>query len=178
MLYGEQDRGLPFIRYVNPTELDKARDAMEKLLRLKYPGIDIANLHLWKMIGWDGGPIEEFLNQYMQWARKNQTSLNQVNRNFFVDEMIANKIYSDRAIVNEYIDVFLQAYNTKQVSDTIYQPWMYEEKELGSVIGTEIGKQFNKVLVAAIVALAVYGIATSFIPQIARASQSKKPVFT
>lgn len=180
MLYGEQERGLPFIRFINPTELDKARDSMELLLRLKYPGLDIANIHLWKMIGWDGGPIEEFINQYMHWSKTNRSTLTQINRNSFVDAMMASGIYGDRKIVDEYVDIFLSAQKAGDISDTIYTPYEYEETEPIEKIGKEVGKELNRLFLFGVLAIAGYGLMTTFIPQITKAisQKQKKGAFT
>lgn len=143
-----------FIRTFYKTDFQKVLERMISILKERAK-FDIINPQLWSQIGIFGGPVEQFLENYMAVAISMNESLEYENAEDFISE-IHNKYGTPISKVKEYVDVFLVLSEGGEVPESILEPWKYEPT---SSIGEDIERGVKKGTIAlALVGIAVVGV--------------------
>jgi len=157
-----------FVRFVAPTDLDQARKAMVQIIKAKYSGNDLFNIALWRKLGWEGGPVNTFLTNYMLMARTRQTSPANSTLPQWKGQYLSRYPGSVGEDVEDYFDALMQARAAQLVSDTIWQPWDYSPEtpleEFAASVGKAATSGFNKILVAGAIVGLVYLIVRRYTP--------------
>lgn len=163
----EQKPGLPFIRLVNPTELDKAVDAMERRLRDRFGFIDFLSPKLWRMLGFDDGPLYDFLYRYMLIARDLNAPVTRANLNTYMVRYTSDNPKTNQEDLRDYFETLIELADKGLIPDAVYKPFGYTPTEpiddISENIAKATAKGFNKVLVTGAVVAVVYLLGKEFI---------------
>lgn len=162
----ETKPGALFVRLVNPTESDKVAKELARLIRSYYSGWDLANIDLWRKLGWDvtriGNPLQDFLQNYILLARQEKSYLSERSKQWWIDTMHARyNIPMDD--LKDYIRAMLDMISAGTMPDTILKPYTYEPTELGEDFSKNV---FPKLVLAAAVIGGVMVLSNTLIPQI------------
>lgn len=159
----------PFIRLVNPTEIDKVSKEMARLIKGYYAGWDFANFDLWRKLGIDvtaeTNPLQQFLQNYIQLARETRDSISARNKDIWIQNMQAR--YGTREDdLQDYVRAMLDMISAGTMPDVILKPYSYTPTEAGQ----DVAKAVTSVMPKLVVAIAVIGgvmiLSSTFIPQI------------
>lgn len=163
----ETKTGTGFIRYVNPTELDKVAKELARLIKSYYAGWDIANPTLWRKLGWEpsSGPLGEFLQNYIQLSRETRESLSERNKEWWINTM-ESRFGTRRDDLTDYINAMLDMIRAGTMSNVILKPYTYQPTELGEDIGKAVGGVFPKLVIAIAVIAGVMVLSNTIIPQV------------
>lgn len=169
----EQSAAPLFVRMWDPTDLQtvawKMCDAIKR--RLSW---DWLNPQAWRMVGFDCGPVEQWLKDYIALSREQRVPLTDATRAQFAYDMVGQYGY-DPDDIDIFIDEFLALKDQGLVPVSISKPWTYEPTSVREDITKEA---LTKVLpVAALIglaALAVYGFTTRGLPRLV-ASKASSP---
>lgn len=156
----------PFVRLVNPSELDKVALEISRLIKSYYAGFDIVNPALWRKLGFDvgsqGNPVQEFLQGYIQVARETQKSLSERNKEWWIDALHSRyDIRTDD--LSDYIRAMLDMIRANTMPDAILKPYDYTPTEIGEDIAKGV---FPKFVLAAAVIGGTLVLANTLIPQV------------
>lgn len=164
----------PFVRLVNPSELDKVAKEMARLIKDYYPGIDIVNINLWRKLGLSvdsgSGPLHDFLQHYIQVARETGTHLTSSNKDWWATT-ISERFGTRLDDVQDYIRAMLDMIKAGTMSDVILKPYGYQATEIG---GDFMQNTFPKLVVAVAVIGGVMVLANSIIPQITSSVRARR----
>jgi len=156
----------PFVRLVNPTELDKTAKEMSRLIKDYYAGWDFFNPELWRKLGLSvdsgGGPLHDFLQHYIQYARETNSYLTERNKELWVQNM--HERFGTRTDdLQDYIKAMLDMIRAGTMPDTILKPYRYEPTEVGEDI---VSSLMPKLIVATAIIGGVMIFSSTIIPQI------------
>lgn len=164
----ETKPGAPFVRLVNPSELDKVALEMSRLIKSYYAGFDIVNPALWRKLGFDvgsqGNPVQEFLQSYIQVARETRTHLSEANKEWWIDAL-HTRFNIRKDDLSDYIRAMLDMIRANTMSDTILKPYDYTPTEIGEDIAKGV---FPKFVFAAAVIGGSLVLANTLIPQVTK----------
>lgn len=174
---GEQSPGIPFWRYIDPTEFDKAAASIVDQINQYHTGIDLLNPKLWLCIGPFGSPVAEFLKGYIQIASERKEAVSPENLNSFQLELL-NRFDIKPYCSDEYFRALMDLYNAGQIPDVIFKPWGYVPEEpieslikaseyAGSYIGTK--GIANKIIIAGALVAGAYLL----IPRLVKQTRQK-----
>lgn len=161
----QQDQGIPFYRFINPTDLDKVVKKMVEVINDNH-SFDLVNPSLWALVGLGGDTVAAFMKRYILVARQLRKTLTQSTRAIYEAELNTRYGYNDKAL-DEYLDAYLQVLSAGLVPDSIARPWNYNE----SSIQSDILKTLIPLVLGAV---AVYGVATVGLPVLIGQLGSKK----
>lgn len=134
-----QSAGL-FVRLVNPTEFDKAAEAIRARLKTEY-NWDLFNAELWGLIGFAGGPVKKWLTLYI---KESDRLGKPYYRNDLIQwENIFAKYGYDKKTADTYLRVLRQLHSEGNISETIYNPNTYravDDPEAGQIVWHETRK--------------------------------------
>lgn len=168
----EQSRTAPVVNLINPTDLDQITKRMYDLIR-EYYNWDWINPQLQYRIGggplWfglAGEPIREFLTRLILEMRKRERSLLKAGSIAEYKTILKNKYgYSDKAL-SDYFRALRELIDAGHVPESISHPWDYQPTSIGEDVGNVVAGKLGLYLLAGI---AIYGLSTTIIPQIAKA---------
>lgn len=126
----EHERQMIFVRWFNPTDLDKAINALYKQIQaINLPGWDYwAEMGPGGLVGFEGANIENFLQAYINVSRDLGYVLTAANSGTF-KTMINSEYGIPAKNLDVYLDVMLKAKASGTIPDTIYMPFTYEPSE-------------------------------------------------
>lgn len=155
-----------FVRLVNPTELDKTAKEMSRLIKDYHAGWDFANPSLWRKLGLSvdsgSGPLHDFLQRYIQYARETRTHLSERNKDVWIQQM--HERYGTRLDdLQDYIRAMLDMIRAGTMPDVILKPYSYEPTEIGADMLEAV---FPKLVIATAIIGGVMILSSTIIPQI------------
>jgi hypothetical protein len=131
----ETQPGLPFVRLFNPTEFDKAAEAMRVRIKQEHEW-DLFNPTVWSLVGISGEPVKKFLTLYI----KESNRLGKPYRQYELSQwenIFMNTYGYSKDKIHTYLRVLRQLRDEGAISDAIYEPYTYnpvDEDEPGEVI--------------------------------------------
>lgn len=137
------------------TDFDNAWMAIRDRFEEEYKW-DLVNPKLWSLVGLNGGPIKEFLQQYMSFARSVEKEYRKQDYAVFWKPRFRKYGYEDWKI-----DAYFRALRLERerglIADTIYKPWDYTP-----TVENPGAKIARTAAVYGIVALGIYALAKGF----------------
>jgi len=174
----EQDPGALFLRWVNPTEFDKAKLEIIDYLKRQHSW-DLVNPKLWALVGFDGGPVVEFLKSYIEIAGTRKESVTRENMEIFVGQL--QRDYNEKtAHSREYLRALIALRAAGEIPDTIYKPWTHTRTEPYEALTPAVQKTFNKLIWVGLGVAVIYAVGPAIVKQVgARGSRRsrKGPAF-
>lgn len=172
---GDEQAPAPlFVRLVAPTDLDQTVKRMIDVIKDYYSGVDLLNLGLWRKLGWEGGPVVDFLQRYFIIARTRKEAVNEANMASFVADYLSRYPGSREDDTVDYFQALVDLAKAGMVPDTIYRPWTYEPQTLAEEIGGVVQKSVvPTIILFGVLAIAAYGVSTTILPQLAKAKGSR-----
>lgn len=169
----EQANAPLFVRLFNPSEFDLAAQNIAKRIKSYYPGVDLLNLKLWSMLGFDPqrGPVGEFLDNYIIVSRERQQSVTFVDMQEWVS-YFESRFGTKREYLENYFKALLELANAGEIPDVIYRPYQYEFKapEPGDNILPAVKPVINKLIIGAV----IVGVAYVTAPSILKAFSTRR----
>lgn len=118
--------GLPFWRWVDPTDFDFALENMRVRIRDKYSVSEA-----WDLLGMFAGPLKRWLTLYIELASKFEEPYTPGKAHTW---LMRFKDYGYTAVqLQAYFDVLYQLHLENQVSRNIYEPYTYVPSKSGPV---------------------------------------------
>jgi len=157
----ETEAGMLFVRLWDPTELDKAGEALR--LELKQ------NLSTWdtiKYAGMFGGGARDFVRHYIDIAHRIRQYFNPNTRGMFRAEFLRLGEY-DNDDLDVYFPYWQRVIDQGKVGDPVLKPYTYTPKESDS----PLNKMINKAVVAVVIGGVSYLLLKTIIfkgPQLAK----------
>lgn len=162
----EQSRSALFVRYINPSDLQKLSYRMRDSIKARLSW-DWINPQAWRLLGFEGGPVETYLERLVLLQRQWGSTMTASNRTSF-ERVLVEKYGYNPEDVAIWTDAYLELFEAGLVPSTISQPWTYEPTTLAEDIGGTVKKSiFPALALVGIAAVAVYGFTTQGIPGLA-----------
>lgn len=175
----EQEGQMLFVRWFNPTEMDKAvRAVMTEIKRYNFPGWDI--MADFNLMGFEGGPVYDFLEAYIGVANPKGYAVTVDNREEFQQALEASSDIRPENIAI-YIDAVLDAQAAGTLPPTIYAPYTYDPTsapEAGEQIAPAIVGTVNRALILGAIVLTAYIAGPPIIAAIGRATGKRRRAST
>jgi hypothetical protein len=161
----EQANAALFVRLFNPSEFDLAAQNIVKRIKSYYSGIDLFNLKLWAMLGWDAqrGPVGDFLDNYIIVSRERGQPVTYVDKDAWID-YFATRFGTKREYLQDYFKALMELAGAGEIPDVIFNPYKYEFK--APEPGAAIAPFTNKILLYAAIAAGIYFAAPAIIKSI------------
>lgn len=165
----EQSAGLPFIRIISPNDFDRARTALVRLIESALPGW--FNIQRYRMLGFEGGEVSKFLQNYIQMARTKREAPTQDTVVMWKGNYLAQYPGSIGEDVELYFDSLMKAQAAGSISRTIFEPWDYSPTSTvadimagvrdvagaaANAAAPAINSGVNKILIAGAVVAVIY----------------------
>jgi len=165
----EQAPGAVFIRIIDPNDFDRAQSAICRLIETALPGL--FNIQRYRMLGFEGGGVSKFLQNYILMARTKRAAPTQDNVVMWKGNYLAQYPGSIGEDVELYFDSLMKAQAAGTISRTIFEPWDYSPtstiddikaglvetvKDAAAAASPIIGSGVNKVLIAGAVVAVIY----------------------
>ena len=175
MALNEQSQGLPFWRFIDPTEMDKAAWAMQEWIEQDL-GWGILNPRVWDEVGVGASKIYDFLTRYMFLASlwHEVVTPEFESQSKFKAEMI-KRWNMNVSYLNDYFQALFELRDMGRIPDTIYMPFNYVPQEIIDTlpekflnISEAASPILNKFLIAAVIAAIGYGAITVAAPKMLR----------
>jgi hypothetical protein len=160
----EQESAGLFIRWVAPTDFDRAQKKIAEILLDQFSW-DTVNPTVWRVVGFDGAAVGEWLSRYILTAR-------QIKKPLIGNEEQYLAIFRDQYgystdDVHLYSDAFKLASNAGYITENISRPWGYEPETVADVVSASVKKSFLPVGILAVVAIAAYAFFSTGLPRYA-----------
>lgn len=118
--------GLPFWRWIDPTDFDFALENMRVRIKEKYSTSEAYNL-----LGLFAAPLKRWLTLYIELATKLKEPYTPGKAHTW---MIRFMEYGYTAVqLKEYFEVFYQLVQEKQIPKNIYEPYTYVPENTGLI---------------------------------------------
>jgi hypothetical protein len=172
-----QARGLPILEWIAPTDFDKVLKAIGNYANLNYSQIYL-------LFSWvNADTLATMLEALIVEMRIAQKPLAPTTFSFYKDALMSKYKVSDEH-ANIFLNGFIDADSQGLVPPTIASPWSYEStsftQDITGVVA-DVGKAMsdkatsslvNRLFWYGLAGVAVYGLATSLVPQLADAAKS------
>lgn len=172
----EQSEGLPFVRLFNPTEFEKAVNAINRRVLDNYSW-DWINPDAWSAVGAGGENVTKFLRAYIDLASEWREPITADNQDKFGAAMVT-RFGFEHHNARELTDALYRAVVAGKIAPSILKPWTYvPSKDDGFIDLKPFAPLTNKLLVAAAVVGLGYA-AFAQAPTIASAMRGNKATRT
>lgn len=154
-----------FTRIVSPSDLDRARASMIEIIRGYHAGADLLNIALWRKLGWEGGPVNAFLANYMLMARTDRQAPTAQTLPLWKGRYLTRFPGSISEDVEDYFNALMDARKSGLVSDSIFIPWTYTPtsaaEDLAAAVAVPAKAAFDKLLITAAIVGTIYLVSRS-----------------
>jgi hypothetical protein len=123
LVSNEQQQGLPFVRFLFPSDADRVAQAMTQIIRDRYK-LDWINPAAWGAVGIGGDAVFTFLRRLMLYQRSTKTVVDEANR-FQYESYMSTKYGYSQKLSEQYFDAYLEVVNAGLVPNSILKPWTY-----------------------------------------------------
>ena len=142
---------------------------MARLIKSYYAGWDFFNLNLWRKLGMSvesgGGPLHDFLQNYIQLARETRDSISARNKDTWIQNMQSR--YGTRADdLTDYVRAMLDMISAGTMPDVILKPYSYQPTEAGQDVAKAVTSVMPKLVIAIAVIGGVMMLSSTIVPQI------------
>jgi len=158
----ETQPGALFYRLVNPTDFDTVVEAMRVRIKNEFTW-DLINPTLWGLVGFNGGPIKQWLTRYIIVADKFKMPYTPVQWEKWKTEFMREYGYDEESL-KVYFKTFSQLADGGKVPSTVYRPFEYEPtSDPGIIEGVKdlvkgAAEEGQKVATKGVVMLGVAGV--------------------
>ena len=158
---------IPFIRFLNPTDVQDVVQALRDKIATYHGGLDVLNPFLWMEVGLNNaeGPVYDFVQRLIEWERVNQATVTAKNGEVFLDHMTRSYEYNLKHLA-DYVKAFTSLVAESRVPSTIAQPWGYTPTSAAEDVGAAVATATTKMAPLLLGALAVYAAVTVLIPKL------------
>jgi hypothetical protein len=157
----------PFLRTFYKTDFQKVRERMISILKQR-AAWDLFNPALWGQIGIDGGPVDDFMENYIGIAKRLGEPLTADNADRYA-LAIHEQYGTPLKRLDVYIDVFLTMIKNNEVPNPILAPWTYTpDTSIGEDIAKVARRGGTTLLILGVIGVGVYAFASRGVPRLIR----------
>jgi hypothetical protein len=166
----QQSRSAPFIDMIAPNDFDKLVSDIWKNVSLQYT---------WIYILFSGYSVDKCSNMLAAYLAESRTSKTVLTPQSFLDfkQILMSKYGFSDEHTNLFLNGFINADEQGLVPASLKTPWTYTSTSAIEDIANQLANKTtndltNRIFWYALGGIAVYGIATSIIPQLAAGSKT------
>lgn len=163
----------PFVRIFSKSDIQEVTGKIIDLIPEYYGGIDFLNPVLYRRLGFfelsESNPVLIFLKRLILEQKKLRKPLTEKTRGIYTNILKQKYGYSDNAL-SDYIRAYMELKSAGEIPEAVLHPYDYTPTTVTGDIGKVLSSKLGLYLLAGV---AIWGLSTTFIPQVTDAVTGK-----